>query len=348
MEKSYSLLIILIISLCSCKRTIQSQESNLIKVNHKDLVGHTFFFINEGIGDEKYVLDRCQGVSVDKLRFKENEIQEYTPLDWAFYKIIKTKSENDIISYELKTQIDSDPLKKERISYDPETGLLKKEYSPNKFMIYIDSLKLFNKNTHIKYVKESCETKLNHTDNYANEKLLGSNSETYFLEDFIEKDFYVYDSISGHYDNDSIKDKILIIDISDDDSLGGKAKEDFVVKVLKGSSEKNKFQLLFQSNSIIPCNYCDKWSNDAEYSFSDLKLENGIFSFETNNNSNSIGIRNKFIFKYTNSRMVLFKIDKEIIYYTSNDKKEITQINNPPKTVLKDFNVYRYNSNVEE
>ena len=320
---------------------MQSQKSIPLKVTHKDLVDHTFFYLNEGKGDNKYVLDRCEGVGVDKLRFKENEIHEYTPLDWAFYKVINVNNNNDEIIYELKSKAG---LVKKKIKYNPETGLLKKEYSPNKFMVYIDSLNLFSETTHIKYVKESCENNYNRSGDSSKEKLLDSNIKTSFLKDFIEEDFYVYDSISGYYDNDNIRDKILIIDISDDNSLGGNAKEDFVVKVLKGTSQKNKFQLLFKSNTIAPCNYCDKWSNDGEYSFSDLKLRENVFSFVTINGSIDTRIKNKFIFKYVNGEMILSKIDKEVIYYTENDRKEITQISSFQKIALKDFDVYNFNS----
>ena len=158
------------------------------------------------------------------------------------------------------------------------------------------------------------------------------------------KDFYIEEELKGFYNNDNIEDVIWIVDISTDNTLGGHAKEEYRLLVFLGTPIANEFKLLFESDKVIPCNNCETWENEAEYSFFDTKLENKTFSFSTNqiqNDNHESGHiqRNTFLFSFINNDMTLNKIIKKESKLDS-DKSNTNVVSNIEKIKLKDFNVY--------
>ncbi len=154
------------------------------------------------------------------------------------------------------------------------------------------------------------------------------------------KDIVVIEELRGYYNNDNIEDLIWVLDISTDNSMGGRAKKEYRLQVFLGAKIKNKYNFLFTSDLIIPCNYCENWKNDSEYSYYNLKFENQIFSFFTKSTLDKIGTSNKFTFKYKDDKMLLNNIEKETVHYSENDRVEKETITNLKQVSLECFNVY--------
>lgn len=100
-------------------------------------------------------------------------------------------------------------------------------------------------------------------DKYAEkEKELKSNNyqgKILLLDDFIEDEFYVYETITGDYNNDGIRDKFLIIDTNQEDAMGMRVPfENYLIRIVLGIEDSKKFKFLFESHTILPCLNCEK------------------------------------------------------------------------------------------
>ncbi len=159
-----------------------------------------------------------------------------------------------------------------------------------------------------------------------------------------KNDFYINTELKGFFNDDNFEDIIWIVDISTDNSLGGNTKEEYRLQIFLGTEISNKYIKYLKSDSVIPCNNCDNWENESEYSFSNVKLENKAFHFSTmqlyrGSGTQGFSQKNTFIFNFDNDNIILSKVIKNYQNYDTNKKKQNTVIQKD-KINLQDFNVY--------
>jgi len=347
----FSIYLLLTSLMFSCKENIKSSKKyssneelkitseNKANFTYQNLIGKTFYKyeIKEG---KEYVIDRSPISTVQKIRFKKDRVENYFPIEWSDYYIKNQAYDNEgyLILYFKNEEEDSNkPIK---VLYDKETGkLIKKSMKKNGFYgYYIDSLKLFAKNSVYEYIVKKAEVERIDT-NFEDYKK--NNSYTSSNEVLTEKEWVgnkaILKSITGDLNKDGVEDRFICI------VPKSKIDEKTIIEtlVLLGTEKKDRYNLYLKSDKIIPCQYCELDNvTFTDNSFYLSKIDNGKLIFGTTSEHTEYLFEFlEFEFKFNNqNKLVLTKLTRE---FESRD--DIHNIDLPNTEVnLKEFDVYYF------
>ncbi|WP_158978762.1 hypothetical protein [Cellulophaga sp. L1A9] len=296
----------LLFFLCSCTgQDIKLNEGTFIevsKINEKDIL-----------------LYPCSA-SINTIVLTGGFIEEITGQETIRAEILNKKIKKNVINFKLKNDN----------NYTFELIDSKKHYWKINERIYVEN-KFSNT---IEKIQEPC------SECFSEEEcdLLRKQNNELALEEFIYKDKKTLETIKGDFNNDALEDAIIVTDIGDKNNNS----EHYLLTILLQSSKKGLYKLFFESSSILPCLNCEEWNSDADYSYYDLKLDNGTLSFSTNRTNNNLNEwdTNTYIFKNNEEGMKLQKVTKNFGKLDSDDEitKELGDFN---FLDLKKFNVYK-------
>ena len=144
-----------------------------------------------------------------------------------------------------------------------------------------------------------------------------------YLKDFIPKDYDVLDSLSSDFNNDKIKDKIIVLANKNE----FKNNVDRIFLVLIGNVD-GKYSLIMKNPKVIPCIKCAGGAGGEE-SYSDLVFIKNILSFVQIKIMDTKLLEIKYQFENNNSEFVLRKINStQSDLYENQEKKDKKIIDN--------------------
>lgn len=160
------------------------------------------------------------------------------------------------------------------------------------------------------------------------------------ITDFIPKDYFVLDSLSGYINKDNLSDKIIIL--ASEKEYKNNTPRTLIVLINDGVGG---YVLKIKNQNVIPCLKCTGGTG-GEDSYNDLLLNKNLFSFTQLTINDSELIENKYTFQFIEGEIILDNviISKSNLY---NDKiqKEKKTINNL-KVNIRDFNYNDFKNNV--
>ncbi len=256
--------------------------------------------------------------SINKIVLLDNSIEEFSGQESVKAKIINKKLNSNNVQVKL-----------ENTSYTFEIIDSAKHYWKINNRTYVES----EFTNSIEKIAEPC------TECYSKEECdyLKKQNRELTLDEFIYKDKKTIETIKGDFNNDSLEDAIIITDISNKNDVS----EHYLLSILIQSVNKGLYKLFFESSNILPCLNCKEWSNDSDYSYYDVKLDNGTLYFSTNKTDNTANkwSTKTYLFKNVGGEMKLKSITEDYGNLDSDDEntKELGDLNS---LNLKKFNIY--------
>nr|WP_315238869.1 SH3 domain-containing protein [uncultured Flavobacterium sp.] len=159
------------------------------------------------------------------------------------------------------------------------------------------------------------------------------------ITDFIPKDYFVLDSLSGYINKDNFQDKIIIL--ASEKEYKNNTPRTLIILINDGIGG---YVLKIKNQNVIPCLRCSGGTG-GEDSYNDLLFNKNLFSFTQLRINDSELIENKYTFQIIEGEVILDNviISKSGLY---NDKvpKERKTINNL-KVNISDFNYNDFKNN---
>jgi len=259
--------------------------------------------------------------SINKIVLLDNSIEEFSGQETAKGKILNKEMNSNNVQ-----------IKLENTTYTFEIIDSVKHYWKINNRIYVES----EFTNSIEKIEEPC------TECYSKEEcdFLRKQNKELALDEFIYKDKKTIETIKGDFNNDNLEDAIIITDISNENDVS----EHYLLSVLIQTANKGLYKLFYESSNILPCLNCKEWNNDSDYSYYDVKLDNGTLYFSTNKTDNASNKWNTktYLFKNDDGEMKLKSVTEDYGNLDSDDEntRELSDLNS---LNLKKFNIYSTN-----